>query len=100
MIPRTMRASRTARARELAAERKMIQHMHAYVERMAPQWSDAQLIQAMTHVGRQSKWIEHARHQFDDTWPIEESARVTRSSATREVGRCRMEVRDLYGLSH
>ena len=100
MIPRTMTASRTARARKLSAQRKMLRDMEAYIERMAPQWSDGQLVQAMTHVSRQSKMIHRSLEHQEPSEQDHEQSRVTWPPHTGEVGRSCIQVLDLYGLTH
>lgn len=90
---------RAARARKLSAYRHTLQMLNDYVEQMAPCWTDGQLIQALTHVGRQRTMVHSLRVNHASIGSgIESTLRPSRPSMT-EIGRTRIDVLGLFGLS-
>ena len=98
MSTRITSGLRTARARMLVAQRSALNAMITYIDRMAPVWSDAQLLQAMTHLGRQRRMISSALHDHESIANTLNSSWPPSTPHLGEVGRSKINVMDLYGL--
>ena len=89
---------RAVRARKLSALRTALNAMLAYIDRMAPVWTDGQLVQAMTHVGRQRRIVYSVLHDHESAATALKSPSPPSFPHFREVGRSMINVMDLYGL--
>lgn len=99
MTTKTASEPRALRAKELSAQRQTLLAMKAYIDRMAPLWSDAQFVEALRQVSRQRKRLYNSLRERGHARDIPASPKLAMPARHGEVGMSHIEVTGLFGLA-